>query len=117
MISIVLEKYGLLPRPVTTPAQVLVTVFDQGRIHNAFALSARLRDEGFNVACYPENAKLQKQLKYADRIGVRFVIVAGPDEEAAGLLTLKDLRERSQVTVSYHNLVEKIKASLASHQD
>ena len=33
---------------------------------------------------YPEAAKLQKQLKYADRVGVRYALISGPDERAAG---------------------------------
>lgn len=117
MASIILEKYGQLHRKAKSPAQVLVTVFDQEHIQKAFALSARLRGEGFNVACYPEAVKLQKQLKYADRMGVRFVIVVGPDEEAANMLTLKDLQERSQETLSFSDLAGKIRTSLASRQD
>ena len=54
---------------------------------------------GLKVVVYPEAAKLQKQLKYADRIGVRYVLIAGPDERAAGQVTLKDLQERTQETL------------------
>ncbi len=113
MIGFVLEKYGLVPKFEQTPAQVLVTVFDESRSQAAFVLANRLRQSGLRVACYPEAAKLQKQFKYADRMGMRFAVVAGPDEEAAGLITLKDLRERTQETLSVADVAEKVRALLA----
>ena len=113
MFGLILEKYGLIPTFQQTPAQVLVTVFDEARLQPAFVLADQLRRSGLRVASYPEAAKLQKQFKYADRIGVRFVVVAGPDEEAAGVITLKDLRERTQETMSLAAAAEKIRALLA----
>jgi len=51
------------------------------------------------VILYPEEGKLQKQFKFADRLGIRVVVVLGPDEIAAGNVTIKDLKEHTQVTV------------------
>lgn len=113
MFGLVLEKYGLVPALPATPAQVLVTVFDDSRLQSAFALANQLRQAGVRVVCYPEAAKLQKQFKYADRIGVRFVVVAGPDEETAGVITLKDLSERTQETLTLSAAAEKIRLLLA----
>jgi histidyl-tRNA synthetase len=113
MIGVVLAKYGLQPPPAQTPAQVLVTVFDADRLKSSFVLAGQFRKAGLKAVCYPEVAKLQKQFKYADRIGVRFAVVAGPDEEAAGKVTLKDLRDRTQETIEVEVAAEKIRVSLA----
>lgn len=99
MIMLTLEKYGLLPGLSRIPAETLVTVFDEDGLFDSFALAASLRTAGLKVVVYPEAAKLQKQLKYADRIGVRYVLIAGPDERAAGQVTVKDLKERTQETL------------------
>ncbi len=99
MIMLTLEKYGLLPGLSRTPAETLVTVFDEDGLFDSFALAASLRAAGLKVVVYPEAAKLQKQFKYADRIGVRYVVIAGPDERAAGQVTVKDLKERTQETL------------------
>jgi histidyl-tRNA synthetase len=114
VITLLLEKYGLLPKDLKVwPAQVLVTVFDQEYIMSSFRLAAELRQAGFNVACYPEAAKLPKQFKYADRIGARLVAVLGPDEAAAGKVTLKDLKRGRQVVVPRERAAQAIRQALA----
>jgi histidyl-tRNA synthetase len=56
--------------------------------------------------------KLDKQLKFADRSGFRYVVILGPDEEAKGQVTLKDLKNRSQETIDQSELVARIKRLL-----
>jgi histidyl-tRNA synthetase len=99
MLSIVLKDHGLLPELAVNPARVLVTVFDESRLANSLRLTTQLRAAGIPAASYPEAAKLQKQMKYADRVGFRCVVLAGPDEEARGEVTVKDLKTGEQVTV------------------
>lgn len=108
MIGVVLEKYGLLPRFDLNPAQALVTVFDSERLPGAFKLAAELREAGLKTLVYPEASKLQRQLKYADRSGVRYVLIAGPDEEAAGVVTVKDLMTRTQETLPRGEAVQRL---------
>lgn len=109
MMPIVLEKYGLLPQQAPTPAQVLVTVFDETGVVSAYRLAAELRRAGVRAAVYPEPVKLMKQLKYADRMGIKLAVIVGPDEEAAGQVTLKDLATRTQASVARSELAELLK--------
>jgi histidyl-tRNA synthetase len=100
VITLILEKYGLLPKELkVNPAPVFVTVFDQERLLASFKLASDLRRAGLNVVCYPETAKLQKQFKYADRIGARVTLVIGPDEAANGQVAVKNLLNGEQVIV------------------
>jgi len=100
VFTLMLEKYGLLPKELkVNPAEVLVTVFSQELFSESLRLASELRAGGLNVVCYPEPAKLPKQFKYADRMGMRLVTVLGPDEAAAGKVTLKDLKSSAQQTV------------------
>ncbi|RPI96798.1 MAG: hypothetical protein EHM39_10505, partial [Chloroflexi bacterium] len=114
MLSLVLKKYGLMPTGAPSPAPVLVTVFDESRVVNALAMATRLREAGLNVTSFNEAVKLPKQLKYADKIGARIVVLAGPDEEAAGQVTVKDLARHEQVTVARDALVETVQQMLAT---
>jgi histidyl-tRNA synthetase len=75
---------------------VLVTVFDEEHMLASFEVAAELRQAGLKVACYPTAAKLPKQFKYADRMGMQAVVVIGPEEAASGEVTLKDLRAGTQ---------------------
>jgi len=48
-----------------------------------------LREQGLKVICHPEATKLQKQFRFADRMGIRIVTVIGPDENVAGNVTIR----------------------------
>ena len=96
VIGLVAQKYGKVPLFKTSPAEALVTVFDQASLTEALKLAGELRAAGIRAEWYPEPSKLDRQLKYADVTGVRFAVIAGPDEAARGMVTVKDLRTRTQ---------------------
>jgi histidyl-tRNA synthetase len=96
VVGIILQELGLIPPPVTSPAAVLVTVFSAELQQDSLKLAAELRASGINVACYPEPAKLPRQFKYADRMGMGVVLVLGPDEAAQGTVMVKDLSSGTQ---------------------
>jgi len=100
MITLVLKKYGLLPERVTLADAVLVTVFDEDRLAASYSMAAELRKAGLKVVCYPEVVKLPKQLKYADRVGIRAAVIIGPEEQVKQQVVVKDLAARTQETVS-----------------
>ncbi|TLN03486.1 hypothetical protein FDZ74_14690, partial [bacterium] len=112
MVSLILQKYHCLPDFERNPAQALVTVFDSELLPDSFALAANMRQAGIKTLCYPDPVKLQKQLKYADRMGVRFVIIVGPDEAAGNKATVKDLLRHAQATVAQSNVVATIQEFL-----
>ncbi len=114
VLGIVLEESGLLPPFVPTPAPVLVTVFDASSWLDSLALAAQLRAAGLDVTCYPEPAKLPKQFKFADKMGMRAVLVCGPDEAAAGQVTLKDLTNGTQSQVKRAEAAASIRKILES---
>ncbi len=88
-----LEKLGLVESAWAT-ARVLTTVMDASRIGDYLALTRDVREAGIPAEIYMgEAAGLKKQIAYADRAGIPVVIIAGPDEFAAGTVSIKDLRE------------------------
>jgi histidyl-tRNA synthetase len=114
MARIVLEKYGCIPAELTRQSdQVLVTVFDESFLLKSFHLAAELRESGIKTMVYPEVAKLQKQFKFADRKGIRYVVILGPDEDASGQVTVKDLAGREQETLERSAASEKLRRNLA----
>lgn len=96
VIGLVTQNYGKVPNLRTSPTEVLVTVFDKAGLPEALKLATELRAGGLRVEWYPDTAKLDKQLKYADATGVRFAAILGPDEVAQGTVTVKDLQARAQ---------------------
>ena len=79
---------------------VLVTLLDDNGLSHALGLSQRLRAAGLNVETQLEPRKLAKQLQYADKAGIRFVVMHGEDEVACGVVAVKDLRRGEQFEVS-----------------
>lgn len=99
VIGIILQEKGLIPVFTPTPAPVLVTVFDEALWNDSFAFATELRTQGINATVYPEPAKLPKQFKFGDKMGMKIIVVIGPDEKTAGLVTIKDLKNGQQQTI------------------
>ena len=99
VIGLVLQELRLIPPLASAPASVLVTVFSPELQSESMKLATELRRVGINVTCYPEPVKLQKQFKFADRMGMRIVLVLGPDEAARGNVTVKNLSIGSQQVI------------------
>lgn len=115
VISLVLQKFNCLPGGLgASPAEVLVTVFDENRMVDSLQLAAELRQAGLKTAIYPEPTKLGKQFKYADRMGMRAAAILGPDELANGQVAIKDLRDGSQQVVMRDAAVSLIRQLLDS---
>ena len=112
VIGIILQEAGLVPEFKPSPADVLVTVFDENMLMKSYTLAAKLRDEGINVMVYPEPAKLQKQFKYADRMKAKFAITIGPDEAEKGLVAIKNLSNGEQVVVDQAKAADEVKKIL-----
>ena len=110
MIRVVLEKYGLYPELKVQPADIMVTCFDASCLADTYAIAMKLRDAGLKISCYPEAVKLDKQIKYANKIGMKALVIAGPDEIAQGKVTVKNLTNRTQTTVSLDEAVALLSA-------
>jgi histidyl-tRNA synthetase len=101
VLIVILEELDLLPaKRGTSPAKVLVTVFDEDSLLASYQLAAELRSAGLDVVSYPTADKLGKQFRHADRIGARLAMVLGPDEIKSGTVAVKDLSSGEQTTTS-----------------
>lgn len=112
VIGIILQEAGLVPDFIPSPAQVLVTVFDEKLWMQSFALAAELRTAGLNVMVSPEPTKLPKQFKFADKMKMKVALVIGPDEAAQGLVVVKNLVSGEQVQVKKEAVLDSIQSVL-----
>ena len=103
VIMLVLEAYGLLPADLSYPDTVFVTVFNEEMLVESIRLATDVRENGFHVIL-AEPDKLTKQFKLADRLGVKFALVLGPDELANGTIVVKDLGTFEQRSISRKDL-------------
>jgi histidyl-tRNA synthetase len=106
-----LREAGLLAAGGST-VQALVAQMDEAELPRYLALAGELRNAGINTEVVVEPGKLARQFKYADRAGIRFVIVQGPDEIAKGVVTVKDMRKQDQFEVARGELVEALRVEI-----
>jgi len=98
-ILVVMTERGMFPASLaTTPADVMVAVFDAGDSPQAMRVATILRRSGLRVLVYPDADKIGKQIKYADSRGIPFVAILGSDEIANGTVTVKHLAAQTQST-------------------
>ncbi|MDO8503425.1 MAG: histidine--tRNA ligase [bacterium] len=98
----------LFPQEALSPApQALVTIFSKELTLQSIKAASLLRDGGVNTELYPdEEAKLDKQLKYANKRGIPFVVIVGSEEAKASTATLKNMETGEQKTVPQDKLVD-----------
>ncbi len=112
-----LREAGLLEASTgQSTVQVLVPQVDAALLDEQLALASQLRGGGINTEVVLDGGKLGKQLRYADRAGIRFVAILGPQEAQDGTVTLKDLRRQDQFTVPRAEVVSALRVELAQPQ-
>ncbi len=112
IIEIVKERRLLKGKQTST---VLVTVFSPDSVNEAIKTASFLRKNGISALLYPEEeAKLEKQLKYADRKKIRYVIIAGPEEIAQNMIKLKDLVIKEQRAIKKEELIQYLKSQISN---
>ena len=107
-----LRDAGLIGTARST-VDVLITQMDPAQLPAYLALAGELRAAGIATEVVLDGGKLGKQFKYADRAGIRFVVVLGEDELAKGVVTVKDLRREDQFEVSRGELIKTLRVELA----
>jgi histidyl-tRNA synthetase len=105
-----LREAGLI-KAGRSPVQALVTQLDAAHLPHYLELARELRAAGIATEAVLEPRKLARQFQYADRAGIRFVLVLGSEELAQGTVTMKDLREGTQQAVARSNLIEHLRAA------
>jgi histidyl-tRNA synthetase len=99
-IIVVMSEREMFPAElVSSPADVMVTIWNEESVAESLALATELRREGLRVDLYPEADKMGKQFKYAAARGIRFVAIVGDDERARGEVAIKDLESGEQRSV------------------
>lgn len=94
------KQFNLIPN-IVTKSKVLVTVFSPDLIKSSIEVAKKLRDCGINTELFPdENTRLDKQLKYADKKQIPYVVIIGPEEIEENLVALKNLKTKEQKKVT-----------------
>ena len=108
-IYLVMEELGLFPEAVTSTSKALFINYGQAEAMYAMQALTELRNQGIRAELYPDAAKIGKQFTHAERRGIRYAIMAGETERAAGQFGLKDLTSGDQVSTDLKGLIAKLR--------
>lgn len=110
ILVVMSERNMFPPRLESSPAEVMVAIWNEESIAESIALAHELRAGGLRVDLYPEADKLGKQFKYASSLGVPFVAVLGEEERSRGEVALKDMRSGEQRALKREELLSAVRA-------
>lgn len=105
-----LENWGLLPN-FEAETEYLVTLWpgsDAKYIQATIETAQALRKKGKKVEIWLDNSKLEKQLKYADKTGIKSVLIIGEEEVNNGTITVKDMTAKTQISIPLEEFLTKI---------
>ncbi|APG61370.1 histidine--tRNA ligase [Christiangramia salexigens] len=108
-IYLVIEELGLFPAKVTQNTKVLFINFGEKEALYAMNAVRNLRSEAITAELYPDTSKMGKQMKYADKRDIPFVVLAGEEEMNQGKFTLKHMKTGEQSNLDFEELKLKLK--------
>lgn len=99
-IYLVMEELGLFPERLTRDLDVLCLNFGEEEAKSSLQLVQQLRAAGIKADIYPSAAKIQKQMKYANKREVPWVILLGEKELEEKIFVVKDMEAGQQTSYS-----------------
>jgi histidyl-tRNA synthetase len=97
-IYLVMEELGLFPGNIGRALDVLFLNFGEQEAMASLKLIGKLRKEEVKADLYPDSSKMQKQMKYANKRNVPFVVIIGDRELADNSFVVKNMSKGDQKT-------------------
>nr|WP_320022650.1 histidine--tRNA ligase [uncultured Draconibacterium sp.] len=105
----VLVQLDAFPEESLETTKALFVNFGEKEESYCLPVLAKLRKNGVNAEIFPESAKMKKQMTYANRKEIAYVILAGDNEMAASKFTLKNMETGEQQLVNSEELINILK--------
>ena len=109
-IFLILEELNLFPNLLDSSKSFLFLNFGTDKISNFINSVNQLRKDGIVCEIYPVDVKIKKQLDYANKKGIDFVVIIGDDELKKDIFKVKDMSKGEElIFTQIDSLAEKIK--------
>lgn len=104
----VLEQLNLYPKNTNTTTKIMFVNFGLNEQNWCLPLLATLRQNNIAAEIYPEQAKMKKQMAYANDRNIPFVALVGQTEIDNNIVTLKNMETGEQLSLTPQQLVQKL---------
>lgn len=102
----VMEELALFPTEFASATKIIFVNIEPKAETQIIGYLKKLRNEGIAAEYYPDKAKFDKQMKYADKRDISFVAIIGESELAENIINLKDMKSGEQRKINIGELVD-----------
>lgn len=106
---IVMEELNVFPENIDQNTRVMLVNFGKEESVYCLNLLKQLRENGISSELYPSNSKMKKQMSYADKKSVEFVLMIGENEMESNTITIKNMKLGTQEESTITEFITKIK--------
>nr|WP_315001872.1 histidine--tRNA ligase [uncultured Capnocytophaga sp.] len=103
-IGLVMEDLNLFPESLNSTVEVLCINFGDAEALQSMKLLKALHQLGKTAELYPDAAKIKKQMEYANKRNIPYVVIIGESELAKGTFVLKNMLEGTQKECSLNEV-------------
>ena len=107
----VMDELKAFPEQLATGTQAMLVNFGGDNETYALHILQQLRAAGIIAEIYPDAAKFDKQMKYANKRGISFVLMPGDEEREKNMVSLKNFSTGAQTMVSIADCISSIKTA------
>ncbi|WP_353779565.1 histidine--tRNA ligase [Winogradskyella sp. 3972H.M.0a.05] len=108
-IYLVMEELNLFPETITESTKVLFINFGEKEALACMKAIKALRENGISSELYPDSAKMKKQMTYANRRQIPYVVIVGEEELNTNMFALKNMVTGEQEKVPIEQLIKNLK--------
>ena len=99
---------NLFPEELACSTKVFFINLGEAEAEASMRIMSSLRNNGVAAEIYPEASKMKKQMEYANRRAIPYVVIIGSEELAEGIATIKDMRTGEQSKVRFEEVASKL---------
>lgn len=103
----VLLENNLFPKSLYDTVKLLVINFGGDELSHALQLVQQMRENHISCELYPDPAKLKKQIDYAAKKGIMYVLIAGSEEIHSGKYNIKNIVSGDQIALTLPGIIQK----------
>ena len=100
------QQLGLVEKYKNKFTDCLVIPMDEKLNFYAIDIANKLKEQGLKVDIYLEDGKFKKKINYADKIGVKKVLIIGQEEYENKMVSVKNMEDGKQVSVKVEDIRE-----------
>ena len=100
-IYMFMELNNLFPKDLVNSVDVMFVNFGSELIEHVIPMTMEIRNLGFSCEIYSSQNKISKQMSYANKRNIKFVVIFGQNEFKSNILTIKNMKSSEQIELSF----------------